>query len=145
MHGCIINYVQLTINSLPGGGLLSHLPTATLHYLDLGGVQATCLSDYQGSEYLWSNIKKLYASNCGLQTVAGVSSLISCRYLYLDGNALQKEELLRLAEELPLTEIVALDISRNPGMDDEVEEALLASPALAACEYFNGQRVDPHR
>ena len=125
------------------GGLLSHLTSAPPHYVDLGGVQATSLLAFGASEEFWSHVTKLYASNCGLQTINGISALTNCRYLYLDGNALPKKELLRLAEMLPATGIIALDISNNPGLVEEVETALLNCPAVRLCEFFNGKRIRP--
>jgi hypothetical protein len=154
--------VQLTVHSLPGG-LLNHIaPTdnddataittntsTAIHYLDLGGIQACSLLSFGGSGEFWAGITKLYASNCGLQNIQGVSLLKNCRYLYLDNSKLIKEELLKLITELPTSlhhRLVSLDLSNNPGYDDQVEAAMLASPLFAIEEeghtcYLNGKKI----
>lgn len=113
-----------------------------VHYLDLGGIQARSLLDFGGSDALWAGITKLYASGSGLTSVDGVARLASCRYLYLDNNHLNAPEILRIAAELPPgAQLVALDVSGNPGADAATEAALAAVPALAGAEYLNGRRI----
>jgi len=74
--------------------------------------------------------------------------LKNCKYLYLDHSNLPKNELLKLTTELPASlhhKLVALDLSNNPGWDEEVEIALLASPLFAlnegAVRYLNGRKI----
>lgn len=149
----------MTIDSLPGG-LLNHIEIAptddtvisrtkssAIHYLDLGGILAGCLLDFGGTDEFWAGINKLYASNCGLQRIKGIAKLRDCRYLYLDNSNLPKEELLKLATELSASlhrKLVTLDLSNNPGWDEEVEIALLATPLFAFEEgtcYLNGKKI----
>jgi hypothetical protein len=144
----------LTIHSLPGG-LLNHIPltddataTATaIHYLDLAGIQATSLQDFGGSDDFWAGVTKLYASNSGLKSIDGISRLKKCRYLYLDNNNLPKEELLKLTSELQTSlhhKLITLDVMDNPGLDEEVTTALLASSLFAVDDgncYLNGKRI----
>ena len=146
--------MQLTINSLPGG-LLNHIaPTdattaeATtpqkIHYLDLSGIQAHSLQDFGGSDDFWAGITKLYASRSGLKSVLGISKLKNCQYLYLDHCNLNKNELLKLITELPASlhhRLVSLDLTCNPGWDEEVEIAIFASNLFC---YLNGMATVVH-
>jgi hypothetical protein len=149
---------QLTIHSLPGG-LLNHIaPTdnattnselnsSAVHYLDLGGIQADSLLHFGGTDEFWAGITKLYASHSGLKSIEGVAKLKGCRFLYLDNSNLPKNELLKLATELSASlhhKVVALDLSNNPGWDEEVEIALVTSPLFAYEEgtcYLNGKKI----
>ncbi len=113
-----------------------------MHYLDLSGIQARSLLDFGGSDAFWAGITKLYASNSGLTSADGVARLTSCRYLYLDNNSLTYAETMRIARELPSgTQLLALDVSGNPGITAVTETALVDAPALAGVEYLNGRRI----
>lgn len=139
--GTLVLDEQLRIDALPGG-VLSHLPGGGIHYVDLGGIQASSLLDFGGSDQLWAGVTKLYASRSGFTSLAGIGMLRSIKYLYLDANNLPGEELLRLASELPLGQLHALDLRDNPGLHDgRVLPALLDSGVLARCEYLNGHRI----
>jgi hypothetical protein len=147
----------LTVHSLPGG-LLNHIAStdgtastsssaSPIHYLDLGGIQARSLLYFGGTDEFWENITKLYASNSGFSKIDGISRLKNCRYLYLDNSNLPKEELLKLIHDLPASlhhRIVTLDLSNNPGYDEEVERALLASSLFAVNDgncFLNGKKI----
>ncbi|PRW51022.1 Leucine Rich Repeat family [Chlorella sorokiniana] len=123
------------------GGVLSHVE-ATVHYLDLAGIQARSLRDFGGRAELWGKVTKLYASSSGLQSLDGLEQLSTIRFLYLDHNSLAESELLRLPDVLPAgVRLETLDLRGNPGLTPAVETALESSPLLARTEFFNGRRL----
>lgn len=138
--GVLVLEENLELRALPGR-LLDHVD-GPIHYLDLGGVQASSLADFGGSDELLAGITKLYASHCGLRSLDGLHRLPSIRWLYLDHNQLGEAELMRLAEVLPAgARLEALDVRDNTGCTPQVEEQLQGSSLLARAEFMNGQRL----
>ncbi|GAB4818391.1 hypothetical protein N2152v2_005437 [Parachlorella kessleri] len=132
---------SLRPRAFPGGPLT--WVREAIHYLDLGGVQATNLRDFGGSQGFWGGVTKLYASDCGLRRLDGIAQLSRVIWLYLDNNQLCEAELLRLLSGIPAGQLKALDISGNVGCTDEVLAALEAATA-GACTTLPVPATEPH-
>ena len=139
-----------------------------IHYLDLGGNPpgplhhdaprrppiepsielARSLAAYGASPAFWAGLTKLYASNCHIDSLRGVSALSSVIHLYLDNNDVGSEALASGMGELQrLSRLEGVDLAQNPCMADDqagagveaLAEGLL--PACAALVWMNGQRA----
>lgn len=138
IYTCFTACVQTVRKAAPT--LLNHIEEP-VHYVDLGGIKGHSLSQFGGSDTFWAGVKKLYASNCGLESIDGLKKLTNISYLYLDNNQLSDKELMRLCTEIPRGTLKGLDITGNPGLTEEVFGAFLDSGILKNCEFFNGERL----
>eukprot|EP00240_Pyramimonas_obovata_P006764 CAMPEP_0118954068 /NCGR_PEP_ID=MMETSP1169-20130426/57649_1 /TAXON_ID=36882 /ORGANISM="Pyramimonas obovata, Strain CCMP722" /LENGTH=172 /DNA_ID=CAMNT_0006901641 /DNA_START=124 /DNA_END=639 /DNA_ORIENTATION=- len=121
--GVLVLDEDLQIYSAMPHRLLDDFTTPGPHYLELGGIRATCLLDFGGSPAFWGNITKLYASRCRMRSLDGIDTLHNMRFLYLDQNELPEAELLRILDELPAAadRLEVLDVRDNIGCTPQVE------------------------
>mmetsp|Transcript_42108 Transcript_42108/g.70260 ORF Transcript_42108/g.70260 Transcript_42108/m.70260 type:complete len:190 (+) Transcript_42108:498-1067(+) len=137
-NGVLVLDEDLQVYSAMPSRLLDSYTTPSPHYLDLGGIRATCLLDFGGAPPFWGNLTKLYASRCKLHRLDGIAALTRIQYLYLDHNLLPEKEILRLLSDLPgaAHRLEALDVTSNIGCTPEVETRL--HTGLHQAQWING-------